>query len=77
MNLKVLLTAIFVLASTACAHMDEADQVYTDGRIYTGVEEAPWAEAVATKDDRIIYIGSSSGVAKAKMHRSQSPWVKR
>jgi hypothetical protein len=45
--------------------MDEADQVYKNGRIYTGNEEAPWAEAVAIKGDEIVYTGSSSGVSEA------------
>jgi len=65
MNLKMLIAAIFAFANTAYAQMDEADQVYKDGRIYTGNQEAPWSEAVAIKGDEIVYTGSSSGVSAA------------
>jgi predicted amidohydrolase YtcJ len=71
MNPKVSIAAILVVANLACAQMDRADQVYRDGRIYTGNEKAPWAEAVAIKDDQIIYVGSAAGVSEAIGRRTK------
>ena len=42
-----------------------ADTVYTNGRIYTVNEAAPWAEAVAIKDGRFIAVGSDEDVSAA------------
>lgn len=41
-----------------------ADYVFTNGAIYTVSEEQPWAEAVAVKGDRIVYVGSAKGAAE-------------
>ncbi|WP_138380562.1 amidohydrolase [Luteithermobacter gelatinilyticus] len=38
--------------------LEKADLVFTNGRVYTLDETRPWAEAVAIKDDRILYVGS-------------------
>ena len=38
-----------------------ADWVLTGGRIYTVADERPWAEAVAIKDGRFIYVGDDAG----------------
>lgn len=42
----------------------EADFAYTNGRIYTVAEGAPWAEAVAIKDGRFVAVGSDEEIAK-------------
>ncbi len=41
-----------------------ADWVLTGGRFFTVDNQQPWAEAVAIKDGRFIYVGSDAGVAK-------------
>jgi len=41
-----------------------ADQVYVSGRIYTVNEAMPWAEAVAVRDGRIVYVGDDQGAAQ-------------
>jgi len=41
---------------------DAADAVYRNGKIYTVVDDQPWAEALAIKDGRIVFVGSSDDV---------------
>ena len=41
-----------------------ADTVLSNGSIYTVDPEHPWAEAVAIKDSRFVYVGDSEGVQK-------------
>lgn len=41
-----------------------ADAIYNNGEIWTGNEEAPWAAALAVKDDRLVAIGSEEDVLK-------------
>ena len=38
--------------------VNNADSVYTNGKIYTVNENQPWAEAVAIKDGKFIKVGS-------------------
>ena len=39
-----------------------ADKVFTNGKVYTVNEKQPWAEAVAIKDNKIVYVGDTAGV---------------
>ena len=41
-----------------------ADYVFTNGKIYTVNENQPWADAVAVKGNKIVYVGDAAGVAK-------------
>jgi predicted amidohydrolase YtcJ len=41
---------------------DKADFVLVNGKVFTGNEAAPWAEAVAARDGRIIAVGTDSDV---------------
>ena len=40
-----------------------ADFVFTNGKVYTVNEAQPWAEAVAVKDNEIVYVGDNAGAA--------------
>ncbi len=40
---------------------DAADYVLTNGKVYTVNDEQPWAEAIAVRDDAIVYVGDNSG----------------
>jgi predicted amidohydrolase YtcJ len=54
----------FLLLS-GCARQpagDNADTVYTNGRIYTVNQGQPWAEAVAIRDGKFIAVGSATEV---------------
>jgi hypothetical protein len=41
-----------------------ADFVLTGGRVWTAEAARPWAEAVATRDSRIIYVGDVAGASR-------------
>ena len=61
-----LLGGILLLGAAACgpvASPDIADTVLRGGTVYTVDADAPWAEAVAVKDGRIIYVGDDEGAS--------------
>jgi len=63
--IRSLATLLATLVVGGCAPGPEdggADLVLTGGRVWTGVEEAPWAEAVAIRDGRIAAVGTASDV---------------
>jgi len=45
---------------------DPAELILTGGRVWTGVEDAPWAEAVAVRDGRVQAVGSASEVDRVR-----------
>jgi predicted amidohydrolase YtcJ len=51
---------LLALGLTACATSESADLVLTNGTVYTGVDGAAPAEAVAIKDGRILFVGSNA-----------------
>jgi hypothetical protein len=63
--LLLLAVILFVCNSAQGAdHHDFAERVITSAKIYTVNPEQPWAEAVAIKDGRIVYVGDNSGIKK-------------
>lgn len=60
--------ALMLAAGCATARTGEvtADLILTNGRIYTVEEKAPWAQAVAIRDGKIIAVGSGKQVAVHK-----------
>ncbi|MGI9087552.1 MAG: amidohydrolase [Chthoniobacterales bacterium] len=57
--------AVFLLAaSIAVGVQPEADTVFLSGNIYTVNERQPHAEAIATSDGRIIFVGENSDAQK-------------
>jgi len=56
-----------LLALSACAERESAafaTLVISDARVWTGVADSPWAEAVASRGGRIIAVGSNAEVKK-------------
>lgn len=51
-----------VIRMETAAERKHADSVYHTGKIYTVDPEQPWAQAVAIRDGKIIYVGSDDGV---------------
>ncbi|MEX2527365.1 MAG: amidohydrolase family protein, partial [Gemmatimonadota bacterium] len=51
-----------LVACTAPAGDDAADRVLTNGRIWTGDEARPWAEAVAVRGERIVAVGTDAEI---------------
>jgi predicted amidohydrolase YtcJ len=64
--LKVAAFAIsLAVALGGVSHANEsADTVFTNGKVYTVNEEQPWAEAVAVKGNKIVYVGDAEGAKK-------------
>ncbi len=61
-------TALGTLSSSARAQLNsppganEADFVFSGGRVFTADSAHPWAEAVAVRGNRILYVGNATGV---------------
>ncbi|MFC0118651.1 amidohydrolase [Pseudoalteromonas xiamenensis] len=74
MSTKMMMTTAFALTCTlvACGgntnSLSEAalyaDKVFDNASIYTVNETQPWAEAMATKEGKIIFVGSSEEASK-------------
>ena len=54
--------ALFVglLALTSHAQGQTADSIYTNGRIYTANTHSPWAQVIAVKDNKIVFVGEQA-----------------
>ena len=48
-------------AATKAASVQTADIVFTNGKVYTVNAKQPWAEAVAIKGNKIVYVGDTAG----------------
>jgi predicted amidohydrolase YtcJ len=53
-----------MVADDFMKHDVVADLVLTGGRVWTGNKSAPWAQAVASRSDRLIAVGSNEEVLK-------------
>ena len=62
----VFLFLLFWVCSCEVQHIETADVIYINGRIYTVNEAQPWAEAVAIKDGKFIKVGSNNDVLALK-----------
>lgn len=58
-----ILCLFFALGSAALA-AEPASTVFVNGNIYTMNEQQPRAEAIAVKDDRIVFVGSNADAKK-------------
>ncbi len=56
--------ALCAMALALHAQPAPADIVIVNARIFTGVNDAPWAEAIAIRADRIVDVGTSDAVRK-------------
>ncbi|WP_136479807.1 amidohydrolase [Cognatitamlana onchidii] len=55
----LLLLTIAIFSCKSEPKKEAADTVFTNGKIYTINEAQPWAEAVAVKENKIVFVGSS------------------
>ena len=51
---------IFLSAVVPLHAADKEATVFLNGNVYTGAEEPPYAEAVAVRDQRILFVGSNA-----------------
>ena len=57
-----MLLLLLLLIAGCAAPQDDADLVLSNGRIYTGDADNPWAEAVAVRDGHIIKVGDDDSM---------------
>lgn len=60
-SIILILAAALALTLTSSAFAEAADTVVY-GRIYTSDEAQPWAEAMAVRDGKFVYVGDAAGV---------------
>lgn len=63
------LFAFLLLVLAACGREstennlpESADLIITGARVFTSDKESPWAEALAIKDGRFVYVGDANGI---------------
>lgn len=65
MKLFLLLASVLLLTLiTAPQTTQSADIVFRNGNVYTANDDAPRAQAIAVKGDRIVFVGSNEAVQK-------------
>ncbi|MFL0364502.1 amidohydrolase [Pseudobacillus sp. 179-B 2D1 NHS] len=63
----LLFNSVFTGSTLAKKHSNQAaDLIFKNGDVYTVGKDRSWAEAVAIKDDKILYVGDNKGVAAFK-----------
>ena len=70
-RLITLAFAFLFLLSCQNQPSETADVIYTNGKIYTVDEGQPWAEAIAVKDGKILFVGTSSEADAYKGENTQ------
>jgi predicted amidohydrolase YtcJ len=68
---RALAVAFGLAALAACAGPRGAADIIVFGRVWTGDSATPWAEAVATRGERIVFVGDSAAAAKWAGERTQ------
>jgi predicted amidohydrolase YtcJ len=61
--LVALLVAVSLSGCARSEPQEPASLVITDARIWTGVEDKPWAEAIASRGEEILAVGSADFIA--------------
>ena len=59
MTLRVILLFWLLGTGVSAFSQQAADYVFNNGRVYTVDPSAPWAQAVAVKDNSIVFVGSN------------------
>jgi cyanophycinase len=69
--MRRILLALLLLVPAGAAGQD-ADMILTGGRVWTGIDGQPWAQAVAIRGERIVAIGERAAVDR---HRTAATEV--
>jgi predicted amidohydrolase YtcJ len=67
---RFLLVALALLAA-ACGRSGGTAELVAYGRVWTGDSANPWAQAVASRGERIVFVGDSAGAAALVGDRTQ------
>ncbi len=76
------LTALLTVLITSCHFTSDssteetADMILTGAKIFTSDKQQPWAEAVAIKDGKFIYVGNEAGASKYRSKSTRSTDLK-
>jgi predicted amidohydrolase YtcJ len=65
------LLVVLALVAAACDRAGAPAELVAFGRVWTGDSASPWAQAVATRGERIVYVGDSAGAAKLVGERTR------
>lgn len=68
--MRPFVVALAALAA-ACSRSGGSAELVAYGRVWTGDSANPWAQAVATRGERIVYVGDSAGAAALVGERTQ------
>jgi len=69
------LSGFLITSCMSCGdrkQQESADLILSGAKIFTSNEQQPWAEAVAIKNGRFIYVGDSTGASKYLSDNTQS-----
>ncbi|MBW2427829.1 MAG: amidohydrolase family protein, partial [Deltaproteobacteria bacterium] len=70
------LAALLIVLTTSCqptsnsTNQESADLVITNAKIFTSNTQQPWAEALAIKDGKFVYVGDANGISSYKSTNS-------
>jgi predicted amidohydrolase YtcJ len=57
-KISAAIAAVIILFSCNTKNNSSADRIYINAKIWTGVSDTSFAEAIAIKDDKIVFVGS-------------------
>ena len=64
-------TAILLFVSGVTAGAETAGTVFINGNIYTVNDKQPFAQAIAVKCDRIIFVGANADAEKLRSDKTR------
>jgi predicted amidohydrolase YtcJ len=64
MKLLLIAATLLLLSLIPIQQSTVADIVFKNGNVYTGNGKVPKAQAIAVKDDRIVFVGTNAGAQK-------------
>ena len=62
-TMLLIVLAMFSQACTDDGLKESADLIITGAKIFTSDNQKPWAEALAIKDGKFVYVGDANGIA--------------
>lgn len=71
-----MLAATFIAACGGQEQQEYASLVVTDARIWTGDQEMPWAEAIASQGETILAVGSVDDIAPFIGEGTEGNWCR-